>query len=112
MIWTADGRPHPAVVRTLRFAAQSASMKYGKGYTPNELLQKKKGGKHEFTVAILRRRAARQSYVPRRNARSQMVLRGFAESVLAWSYRADQLDDHDVAGDVLATDLVIVRTAA
>ena len=50
-----DARPHPATVRTLRYAAEIASSRYGGlAEAPAMLLR----WEHEITVAIMRRRAA------------------------------------------------------
>ena len=54
MIWSADGRPHPAVTRTLKYAADIAARKRGGVAVPALLAR----WKHEITVAIVRRRAA------------------------------------------------------
>ena len=54
LIWSSDGRPHPAVSRTLKFAAESAARKRGGVSVPNLLRR----WRHEIQIAILRRRAA------------------------------------------------------
>ena len=55
MVWSADGRPHPAVVRTLKFAADLAARRHGGGQATEGLLKR---WRHEIGVAIMRRRAA------------------------------------------------------
>ena len=55
LIWTADGRPHPAASRTLRYAAERAAYKGGRVVTPSEYYRR---WSHEISIAILRRRAA------------------------------------------------------
>jgi len=55
LIWTADGRPHPAATRTLQYAADRASYKGGRATTAREYVRR---WSHEIQVAILRRRAA------------------------------------------------------
>ena len=54
LIWSADGRPHPAATRTLKYAADIAARKRGGAAAPGLLAR----WKHEITVAIVRRRAA------------------------------------------------------
>ena len=54
LVWSADGRPHPAVTRTMRFAAERAAS-HGGGVRAGDLLGR---WKHEVMIAILRRRAA------------------------------------------------------
>ena len=53
LVWTSDGRPHPAVTRTLRFAASVASRRTG-----SDAGALVKRWRHEVQVAIQRRRAA------------------------------------------------------
>ena len=55
LVWTADGRPHPAVQRTLAYAAQLAANKAGQAESPKDFVQR---WQHEIGIAILRRRAA------------------------------------------------------
>ena len=55
LVWTADGRPHPAVSRTLGYAAQLAASKAGRSETPKAFVRR---WQHEVQIAILRRRAA------------------------------------------------------
>ena len=55
LIWTADGRPHPATTRTLKYAAERASYKGGRATSAAEYHRR---WSHEVQIAILRRRAA------------------------------------------------------
>ena len=55
MVWTADGRPHPAATRTLRYAAERAVVKGGRATSVAAYLSR---WRHEIQIAILRRRAA------------------------------------------------------
>ena len=55
LIWTADGRPHPAVTRTMRYAAERAVARGGRTTTVEAYLRR---WDHEISIAILRRRAA------------------------------------------------------
>ena len=54
-IWTADGRPHPAATRTMRYAAERAVARGGRTCTADAYMRR---WNHEIAVAILRRRAA------------------------------------------------------
>ena len=72
LIWTADGRPHPAAVRTLRYAAAQAVVCAGGIGDAAWLLRR---WKHEIMVAILRRRAAMaRAVLPRRSEREEWLL--------------------------------------
>ena len=51
----ADGRPHPAVTRTMRYAAERAVARGGRTTTVDVYLRR---WSHEMSVAILQRRAA------------------------------------------------------
>jgi hypothetical protein len=55
LIWSADGRPHPATTRTLKYAAERASYRGGRAIRAQDFYRK---WTHEIQVAILRRRAA------------------------------------------------------
>ena len=55
LIWTADGRPHPAVTRTMRYAAERAVARGGRTTMVEAYLRR---WNHEISIAILRRRAA------------------------------------------------------
>ena len=74
LVWTADGRPPPAAVRTLKFAAEQAATRSGEQVTASALLGR---WRHEIMVAILRRRAAMSRAVrPRPDARALWLLAG------------------------------------
>ena len=53
MIWTADARPHPAAMRTLKYAASIAVRKCHAQTKETDLVSR---WKHEITVAVARRR--------------------------------------------------------
>ena len=55
LVWTADGRPHPAVTRTLQYAADTASSRNGQQMSAKSLQHR---WKHEIQIALLRRRAS------------------------------------------------------
>ena len=89
MIWTADGRPHPAAMRCLRFAATAAANKAGVGAAAPQLLSR---WRHEVSIAILRRRAAMaRAVVPRQTARELWLLTGHREEVAATLWREPEL---------------------
>jgi hypothetical protein len=76
MIWSADGRPHPAVTRTLKYAADIAARKRG-GVTVPALLAR---WKHEITVAFVRRRAAMiRAVLPQIGAKQLWMMTGVCD---------------------------------
>ena len=76
MIWSADGRPHPAVTRTLKYAADIAARKRG-GVAASALLVR---WKHEITVAIVRRRAAMiRAVLPKTGAKQLWTMTGVCD---------------------------------
>ena len=90
LVWTADGRPHPAVTRTLRFAAEQAASRSG-GTKATELRER---WKHEIMVAILRRRAAMaRSVMPEITRRQEWLRSGFADAEPDSISRLPLLDD-------------------
>ena len=73
LIWSADGRPHPAATRTLKYAAEAAARKRGGVAVPGLLAR----WRHEITVAIVRRRAAMlRAVLPKVKARELWMLTG------------------------------------
>ena len=54
-VWTADGRPHPAVTRLLQYAADIASSRNGQHQSAKSLRRR---WKHAIPIALLQRRAA------------------------------------------------------
>ena len=74
LVWTADGRPHPAATRTLRYAAEIAASRNGQEASPGTLVSR---WKHEIQVAILRRRGAMaRAVLPKATAQEQWLLTG------------------------------------
>ena len=74
MVWTADGRPHPAVTRALQFAAQFAVTRNNHQATAASLVAR---WKHEVQIAILRRRAAMvRAVLPKPTAKQVWLLSG------------------------------------
>ena len=107
LIWTSDGRPHPAATRTLRYAAGLAASRGGSESTPRELVRR---WKHELQIALQRRRAAMsRAVLPRASARSAWLLTGQTATVPSSLSRAPPLDgggdeedantDEEVTGD-------------
>ena len=93
LIWTANGRPHPAVTQTLQYAAHIASMLA-------KSLQRR--WKHEIQIALLRRRAAMtRAVLPNPSARADWLLAGVIDRSLQHWGNVTPLDgglcDHDHA---------------
>jgi hypothetical protein len=100
LVWTADGRPHPAAVRTLRYASNRAA---GQGNEQVKSTQLRARWRHEMMIAILRRRAAMaRSVVPRPSRRAEWLLTGLAEDGVTGAGRSAQIDADDFsdAGNV------------
>lgn len=97
LVWTADGRPHPAAMRTLRFAAERAARKHG-GAGAGDILGR---WKHEIMIAILRRRAAMaRAVLPSRCAWETWMLWGRTEEQPASLLRAPPLEEDATPGEV------------
>ena len=91
LVWTADGRPHPAVTRTLAIAAEMAATR-SEQHADGRSLQAR--WRHEIMIALLRRRAAMaRAVLPRRNARETWLLTGHTCSVPGSEQRAAPLDE-------------------
>ncbi len=94
LVWTADARPHPAVTRTLRYAAGLAASRDGAA-DPRSMLRR---WRHQITCAILRRRSAMvRAVLPRRGWRAQWFLtgQGGADAEIAPDDRASQFDEDE-----------------
>ena len=77
LVWTADGRPHPAVTRTLKYAAEIASTRNNQQSSASSLVSR---WRHEIQVAILRRRAAMyRAVLPKATASERWLLTGSAD---------------------------------
>ena len=80
LVWTADGRPHPAVTRTLQYAAGIASSRNGQQMSAKSLHRR---WKHEIQIALLRRRAAMARAVhPNPSARAEWLFAGIIDRAL------------------------------
>ncbi len=90
MVWTSNGRPHPAVTRTLHFAAAQAANRSEQDAEAKQLLAR---WRHEIQIAIQRRRAAMTRAVQRRaGARAMWLLSGHSGSVPTSEHRAPPME--------------------
>ena len=79
LVWTSNGRPHPAVTRTLHFVAKQAANRTGQDAEAARMLAR---CNHEIQVAILRRRAAMtRAVLPRLSSSATLLLTGLAGGV-------------------------------
>jgi len=91
MVWTADGRPHPAVMRTLRYAAGIAVSRSGRDTTAKALVSR---WQHEIQIAILRRRAAMsRAVLPKPTSRELWLLTGLADRDGLNGSRAEPIEE-------------------
>ena len=73
-VWAADGRPHPAVTRTLQNAADIASSRNGQQTSAKSHHHR---WKHEIQIALLRQRAAMaRAVLLNPSARTEWLLAG------------------------------------
>ena len=80
LVWTADGRPQPAVTRTLQYAAEIASSRNGQQMSAKSLQRR---WKHESQIALLRWRAAMtRADLPNSSARAEWFLAGILDRAL------------------------------
>ena len=93
MVWTAEGRPHPAASRTLRYAARLASTRGGGEAEAQGFLSR---WRHEIQVAIQRRRAAMaRAVLPQSSTREEWLLHGRTEGPPGTEDRLPQLSSED-----------------
>ena len=98
LVWTADGRPHPAVTRTLQFAAQIAVTRNGQQTSAAALVGR---WKHEIQIAILRRIAAMtRAVLPRSSAKQLWLLSGQPDRAEGEAERAVPLEEDMEACEV------------
>ena len=91
MVWTTNGRPHPAVTRTLHFAAEQAANRSEQA-TPRAILGR---WCHEIQIALLRRRAAMaRAVLPQLSKGDAWMLTGYSGAVPASDRRAAPLAGH------------------
>ncbi len=97
MVWTADARPHPAVVRTLRYAVSISASRNVESDSAPLMLNR---WKHEITVAIMRRRAAMsRAVLQRRGERQRWLVSGRTSARPSSDIRAPPLDESGDEGD-------------
>ena len=95
LVWTADGRPHPATTRTLHFAAELAANRSSQQTTARSLLSR---WRHEIQVALQRRRAAMlRAVLPRASPGQAWLLTGHTEAAPCSEGRARPLDEGQAA---------------
>ena len=93
LVWTAEGRPHPAATRTLRYAARLAATRGGGEAEAQGFLAR---WRHEIQIAIQRRRGAMaRAVLPRSTAREAWLLSGQTEGVPSSDVRAPELSRED-----------------
>ena len=84
LVWTADGRPHLAVTRTLQCAADIASSRNGQQMSAKSLQHR---WKHEIQIALFRRKAAiTRAVLPNPSARAEWLLAGLTDRTLNQSH--------------------------
>ena len=103
LIWSADGRPHAAVTRTLKFAAEMALRRRGGSGAPGFLRR----WRHEITVAIMRRRAAMmRAVLPKMKERDIWLLEGVSPNESIEGQRQPCIEDEEdevEQGDMVAS---------
>ena len=113
LVWTADVRPHPAVTRTLQYAADIASSQSGQHLSAKSL---HRVWKHEIQIALLRRKAGMARAVhPNPSARAEWLLAGIIDRALNHWGHVPALDgglgDHDLDTAIPDDDDDIVSLA-
>ena len=92
-VWTADGRPHPAVTRTLQYAADIASSHNIQQMSAKSLQRSRK---HEIEMALLRRRTAMtRPVLPNPSTRAECLLAGLIDRALSQWAPVPPLDGGD-----------------
>ena len=108
LVWAADGRPHPAVPRTLQYAADIASSRNGQQRSAKSLQHR---WKHQVQITFFRRRAVMtRAVLPEASARAEWLLAGFIDRVASRWTRAHPLgggdddEDADAGSDTTVPD--------
>ena len=97
MIWTADGRPHPAVGRTLRYAGECLAMRQAGRRTAREAVAR---WEHEIAIALARRRAAMsRAVLPRLSGIERWLAQGRTEGRPNSDIRRRTLEEDPDCGD-------------
>ena len=90
LVWTADGRPHPAVTRTLAFAAEIAAHRSDREVELQSLLAR---WRHEIQVALQQRRAAMaRAVLPRMGISDNWMLSGHIAANPSSQFRLEVLE--------------------
>ena len=100
-VWTADGRPHLAVTRTLQYGVDIASSRNGLHQSAKSLHRK---WKYEIQIALLQRRAAMaRAVLPNSSARAERLFAGIIDRASHHRGHVPALDGkpgvHDIAFD-------------
>ncbi len=91
LVWTSNGRPHPAVTRTLRFVAEQVANRSDQQPEASDVLAR---CRHEIQVALQRRRAAMtRAVLPKLGAAALWLVAGEAAGVPSSDRRAPPLSD-------------------
>ena len=109
LVWTADGRPHPAVTRTLQYAADIASNRNGQHQSAKSLRRR---WKHEIQIALLQRRAATaRAVLPNPSATAEWLFAGVIDRALHHWGHVPVLDEgpgvHDLDFDGSDIDSIV-----
>ena len=93
MVWTADGRPHPAATRTLKYAAELAATRNSQQASASSLLGR---WRHEVQISILRRRAGmHRAVLPRPSKFQEWLLTGNADRCAAVAGREEVIEEEE-----------------
>ena len=105
-VWTGDGRPHPAVTRTLQYAADFAACRNWQRMSAKALRHR---WKHEIQIAFLWQRSAAMTLavLPSTSAREERLLAGLIDRVTSHWIRAPPLDGGDDDDADTRTDTTI-----
>ena len=108
-VWTADGIPHPAATRTLRYAAELVSSRHGGLPEVPAILRR---WKQDITVTIMRRLAVMaRAVIPGPTAHADWLLTGVSSGMATSAHRelpvdADgNADDAVVQGDLIESNM-------
>ena len=98
LVWTADGRPHPAATRTLRYAAEIAVTRNGQQASAGALVSR---WQHEIQIAILRRRGAMaRAVLPKASAQELWLLTGQPDMEGSNEHRVPPLEDDGTQSEI------------
>ena len=93
LVWTSNGRPHPAVVRTMHFVAEQVAGRSDQQVEASQVLAR---WRHEVQIAIQQRRAAMtRAVLPKLSAAAEWIVTGQAGGVPNSDRRAAPLTAQD-----------------